>query len=346
MEKKHKTKHILAALAGRGADYTGRHVTVIVAEDSLIDCHRKLESWVPGREDADFVVNLTCGTKIMAIAAYEYFKDYGSRMLYIPIPKNEYLIPFPKRLGAASPLETRLSVADYLNAYGCRVNNAAKLNGFREDALKRRDLSVWLVENYRRVKNLLVWFGGALRAKRDDREFMLEGEFSGANNEELELLHRCGISYEREHVSKLLPKSDIQYLTGGWLEEYCFCQICELLGQGVDDVVMGCEIRSPQGTANEFDVMFTRGNALYTVECKSLDQHEDKKTDSLYKVAALQKEFGLRVGSFFVSTSPHVMKDGRIRPALAARAEQFNTTVVKPDDVDNFGVIVREKLGI
>jgi hypothetical protein len=344
MEKRNKTAHILSALAGRGGDYGARHSLVTVAEDSLIDCHRKLDAWIVGREDADFTVNLTGGTKIMAIAAYEYFKDYGSRMIYIPIPKNEYVAPFPERLDGATALEARLSVADYLNAYGCRMLNAAKMKGFRDDALKRRALSSWLVEHYSRVKNLLIWLGGALRGHRDDREYLLEGEFSGASAEERELLHRCGIGYEGGRMSHLLPRSEIQYLTGGWLEEYCFCEAHDLLGRGIDDVVMGCKIASPKGTDNEFDVMFTRENALYTVECKSLDQHEDKKTDALYKVAALQKEFGLRVGSFFVSTSPHIMKDGKLKGSVSARAEQFKTTVVKPDEVVAFGAIVRREL--
>lgn len=93
--------------------------------------------------------------------------------------------------------------------------------------------------------------------------------------------------------------------------------------------------------------MFTRNNALYTVECKSGDQNEDRNTDALYKVAALQKEFGLRVGSFFVSTSPNILdKNGTVRASITARSEQYNTCVVPPDRVVDFGAILKGRLGI
>ncbi len=93
-------------------------------------------------------------------------------------------------------------------------------------------------------------------------------------------------------------------------------------------------------------MMFTSNNALYTVECKSLDQNVDNKTDALYKIAALQKDFGLGVESFFVSTSPHILIDGMINPAVAARAEQFRTTVVSAGEVMDFSRKVQKKLHI
>jgi hypothetical protein len=92
------------------------------------------------------------------------------------------------------------------------------------------------------------------------------------------------------------------------------------VGKGVDDAIIGPDIANSLGRNNEFDVMFTKDDALFTVECKSLGQHEDKKTDILYKIGALQKDFGLRVGSYLVSTSDHIMKDGRIKVSLRTRA--------------------------
>ena len=69
--------------------------------------------------------------------------------------------------------------------------------------------------------------------------------------------------------------------------------------------------------------MFTVDNALYSVECKSLDQQDDKRffNGAFYKIGALQKEFGLRGKSFLVSTSPYIMKNDEIRASVRARAE-------------------------
>jgi len=214
------------------------------------------------------------------------------------------------------------------------------------EAIKRRELSRWIIGHYEKIKNLMIWLGGALRAHRDDHVFTFCDFFPGATPEELELLQRMNFLLNGERVEKKIKKTEIQFLTGGWLEEYCFNEAFAFLGQGVDDVVIGVKIRNPKGADNEFDVMFTKDNALYTIECKSLDQQDDKKTDALYKIAALQKDFGLRVSSFLVSTSPHIMKNGKIRPSIAARAEHLNTWIVSQHEVLNFGKQLANKLKI
>jgi len=121
--------------------------------------------------------------------------------------------------------------------------------------------------------------------------------------------------------------------------------LLQFKGKGIDDIVLGISPEK-QGLKNEFDIMFTKDNALYTVECKSLNQDNDPKAEALYKIAALQKKFGLRVESFYVSTSPHILKDGELKPSIKARAEQFKTTVILPQEVINIAKIVAEKLRI
>ena len=136
------------------------------------------------------------------------------------------------------------------------------------------------------------------------------------------------------------------YVTGGgcsffWV--FCFNGVSDLVGKGIDDVVINLKLKKEQNE-NEFDVMFTKDNALYFVECKSLDQEKDKETDILYKIGALQKEFGLRIESFLVSTSPHILKDGEIKLSLQSRAEQFKTTIIPPSEVMNFKNFIVQKL--
>ena len=344
MEKKEKVSSILKTLNRLGRRYDERYAKINIQEDSILDCHRKIEKWIKGKEDADFIVNLTCGTKIMSIAAYEYFKDYSSKMIYIPIPKNEFISPFPKKSpGRSTALDLRLNVVQYLTAYGLDIVNEAKLSGYHNEASRRRELSNWLVKHYIKTKNLLVWLGGNLRDHRDDKEYYLEGQFSGATESEVELMEKLGFSRKGDNISIKLNRSTLRYLTGGWLEEYCFNEMAELKGKGIDDVVLNLKLRKGE---NEFDVMFTKDNALYFVECKSLDQETDKKADILYKIGALQKEFGLKIGSFLVTTSPHILKDGEIKFSLKIRAEQFKTIIISPENVISFKNILTEQLMI
>lgn len=345
MEKKNKVADILNALDRLGLQY--KIDPIIVREDSILDCHKKIGMWIEGKEDAEFVVNLTGGTKIMSIAAYEFFKDYSSKMIYIPISKNEFIVPFPKkRPSEPVQLDLRLSVIEYLTAYGLTAVNESRLDSCCEDAIKRKELSNWIANNYDKLKNLLMWLYQILGSYRKKKQFTLEGNFFGASNEEIQLLSRLNFAYDKETVFKELCKSEINYLTGGWLEEFCFVKILELVGKGIDDAVIGLQLRNSQGGNNEFDIMFTRDNALYFIECKSLDQNEDKKADALYKVGALQKEFGLRVESFFVTTSPYILKDGKIKQSIRARAEQFKTTIIPPSKVSQFREILERNLKI
>jgi len=346
MEKKKKVSAILMALNKLHLEY--KNDSIIVQEDSILDCHKKIDEWIKGKKDAEFVVNLTGGTKIMSIAAYEFFKDYSSKMIYIPIAKNEFIVPFPKkRPGDPVKLDLRLSVIEYLTAYGLTVVNESHLNRYREEAIKQKDMSKWIAENYNNLKNILKWLCGILRDYRGKKQFLLEGEFLGASNEEKQFLSRLNFAYNGSLVCKSLKHSEIKYLTGGWLEEFCFVKVSELLDRGIDDAVIELQLKNRYGVDNEFDVMFTKDNKLYFIECKSLDQHEDKRTDALYKVGALQKEFGLKIESFFVTTSPHILKkDGEIRESIKAKAEQFKTTLVPPSDVCHFIDILTQILKI
>ena len=198
MEEKHKTDAIIATLKRLGLDYQTSSTRIAVQQDSILGCHRKLGEWIEGNEGCDFLVNLTGGTKIMSIAAYEFFKDYGSRMMYIPLSKNEFVSPFPKRSAAlATPLRLRLSVPQYLTAYGLDVVNEKKLKGYGQEASERGDLSKWMVVNYRRIKNLLKWLAhddkGGLRKHRDDRQYRVEGEFLDPTEEEKNAVGKIGV---------------------------------------------------------------------------------------------------------------------------------------------------------
>ena len=348
MEKQDKVPDTLKTLKRLGLEH--KSDSVIVIEDSILDCHKKIGKWIEGKEneDAEFMVNLTGGTKIMSIAAYEFFKDYSSKMIYVPIPKNEFIVPFPKkRPGEPVKLNLRLSVIEYLTAYGLTVINESRLNHYRKEAIKRKELSEWIAGNYDNLKNLLKWLCEILRTHRSDNQFILKDEFLGASGEEKQLLSKLNFAYKEGSVLKKIDKSEINYLTGGWLEEFCFVKVSELVGQGIDNAVIGPQIKNRLGRDNEFDIMFTKDNALYFIECKSLDQNEDKKTDALYKIGALQKGLGLKIKSFLVTTSPHILgTDRTIKKSIEERAEQFKTTIVPLSSVSQFEEILERNLKI
>ena len=349
MEKKKKTQAIIDTLKTLGHCDDQEYQQIEVLEDSILDCHLKIETILQKMDVDELTINLTGGTKIMSIAAYELFKDYGSKMIYIPISKNEFITPFPKKAHTRpETLSLRLSVIQYLTAYGLNTTTKPeKLERYKSEALKRRHLSEWIGMNYERVKSLLVWLGGNLREYRDKTEYTFQGDFKNPAVEEIDLIGQLGLMRSGDGLSKRMTRSEIRYITGGWLEEFCFCKLHRYLGNGIDNIQLGLTLKNTkEGTENEFDVMFTKDNALYLVECKTLDQHNLDYKDVLYKIGALQNDFGLRVKSFWVTTSPLILKHDELKPAVRARAEQFKTTIVPPQDVINFDKIVAKELQI
>ena len=346
MQSQNKVEAILRTLKRRDVDYsTNDYQTVVVNQDSIKDCMDKLQDWAKeiNLHDFEIIVNLTGGTKMMAIGAYEVFKDYSCQMIYIPIPKNEFIVPHPpKSLAPPTKLGFRLNVIEYLMASGLCVLNEERAEEQGQKAIKRFKKTEFIYKHYLELKDLLKFLCSRLRSlERSNVKKLKKGkvinfeeiydyelnerEKGFLKNLEFNIIPKNG-SYK---ISCSLSYDLYKYITGGWLEEYVYKILCGLKEEGITDVQIGLHLKSPKGTENEFDVMFTYENALYFVECKSLDQEHDKEQDILYKTGALQTEFGLRVEAFLATQSERVLdRDGNIKPHLIQRAKQMKTTIL------------------
>lgn len=69
-------------------------------------------------ENDKYIINLTGGTKMMAIGSYTYFSKFLSSFYYIPIGKNKIL---NAKTSEESDLNYRIGLADYLSLYGLEI---------------------------------------------------------------------------------------------------------------------------------------------------------------------------------------------------------------------------------
>ncbi|MBI4843630.1 MAG: DUF1887 family protein [Nitrospirae bacterium] len=337
MEKLGKVDDIINTLKLYGLDYSQRLERIIVDQDCLEDCETRFANDIAQKYiDHELIVNLTGGTKIMVLAAYNVFKDMAEQMIYTPIPKNEFLTVFPRTGECKSPetLDLRLSVQAYITAYGVKVSNSHNLDKLKSNASNREVICKWMIQNYQGIENLLSEFYKALTEARSKKReaFLLNMDCQLRSQQEKELMRMFNIPEER--IEKSLTRDDILFLTGDWLSDFCYNEIKKL---PVDDCVTGIVLISPKGTNNEFDVMFTKDNAFFIVECKSLKQIHDKDADILYKISALQHDFGLRVNGFLVSTARSILDvAGNIKDSTNRRADQCKSKVIHPDEIYNF----------
>jgi hypothetical protein len=351
MEIKGKSQAILQALQRRGMDYTNRAHTLKVDENSIIDLQTKVTKWLEHfTEEINFIVNLTCGTKIMAIAAYDLFVDFGSSMIYVPIPKNEYLIPFPKRRPKEPvAIPYRLSVPEYLDAYGVAILNAKHLTRQKEVADGRQELTRFIYQHYTEVFPLLTYLGSQIRPldfRNPRRTYDISASFSFNNDKGKYFLREMGFSIEENQLFKKVDKDCWNYLKGGWLEERLFLAVQKALPLATD-IQLGINVQDKKGNKNEFDVLFTLDNILYNVECKSLGAAEGGEdstgasiTDFLYKQGALRQQFGLTPKIFLATTAETIYdRDNQIKPHLNERARQFNCEIIplrQIEDLENY----------
>ncbi len=142
-----------------------------------------------------------------------------------------------------------------------------------------------------------------------------------------------------------IKKHEFEFLTGGWLERFCFNELNELKHNKIfTDIGINVQVRNLSAgmeANNEFDVLFTYNNNLYMVECKSLNQGHDTGTDILYKISALQADLGrLTTRSFLASTAIDNIIDkkdhpGEIKESLQKRAKLLNCSIIKPSALFN-----------
>lgn len=102
------------------------------------------------------------------------------------------------------------------------------------------------------------------------------------------------------------PRPELRrYLGGEWFEEYVYLRIKRDFKLRDEDIAKSVKICRLSSTSNdnELDVVFVKDNALYVIECKVSMTGYGKEPKSvvdeyLYKLAAISKDFGLRVNSY------------------------------------------------
>ena len=89
-------------------------------------------------------------------------------------------------------------------------------------------------------------------------------------------------------VSRYLYKDELEYLTGGWFEEYVYYFVQRYIKP--QDLALSVIIsRGSLRHNNELDVVFTKGNKLFVIECKTGVQTERLFNEIVYKVCAIRE---------------------------------------------------------
>ncbi len=326
MKTKDAANRLLHALRLGGLEYQEKHVLAPLNSEDDLGAIRRCLQLAYGSHPADrWIANLTGGTKPMSIAAYEFFKALGGKLIYTLVSRPSQFIDI--ETGQIEEVSHRLSIKEFLAGYG--------------------------FESRKSDKTMARAAERALRWAPDARQLALHDYSAPFSNEEREEGRKRGLELPADRLSLptqalletwvsgaenvRLDKYQVDFLTGGWLEVFFWDLLTRHADAlGVWDVQLGLEVGNTRaGNNNECDVAFMHGHGLSLIECKSGTQSHDPGGDILYKMEAIVRQFrALRVRSYLATTAANLFdQEGKLKPNVKSRAEVYGCTIIDRDKI-------------
>lgn len=278
----------------READVQTRSVELDDEHDyaRLIDQMLELASELDG---SSVTLNVTGGTKLMALAAQEVALSSDWKVFYVDADTDQVIwLSDPRTI---QPLDQRLRLRHYLAGYGFSIGGrieTPQVNPAHQDLLRTLIAQIGSMTRALAQMNWLAQQAenqGTLRIQLDEHQ---------RDSRSLEVLLRnladAGLIRNETNHIVFTGAEDRSLIKGGWLEQVVFQTVARLSVEiGIRDKACNLEVTDATGVKNELDVAFLARNRLHVIECKTarMDQPvAPKANDTLFKLA----EIGRRVG--------------------------------------------------
>lgn len=268
-------------------------------EDALL-------AWLSAHESDNVALNVTGGTKLMAMAAQSVFGGNGKAIFYVNAETDDVL--FLGRRDLAHRLDARVKLRDYLEAHGYRLAASPTRPAIRTDLRDLADRLIDRVESAGGALGQLNWL--AQEAKHGLRSPPLDEQQrdSITLRDVIDLFAEASLLKSVDGRLIFADEAARTFVNGGWLEFHVHRALSDLApGEMITDHALNLEVVAPDGkTKNELDAAFLHRNRLHIVETKSSNlatagaSGDDKATEAIYKLEALLKLGGLRTRAMLV----------------------------------------------
>lgn len=255
-------------------------------------CRTVLESLNP---DVNYCVNLAGGTRYMALAVQQVFERFKSEFFYVQVEENLIVkSAFDDRIYNNDdyffPINYRMTIAEYLRAHEIRHD----LDRYRHVPTRSKAESEFMYRLFSQHRlsdgdyKILEMLRNDYRKRNRIRISAVEttGDGSGPVIPGL-----SRFLYEirfKPRQPGLINKLELEYLTGGWFEEYVYYLVKKYVKP--QDITIGVKIsRAGVKHDNELDVVFTKGNKLFVIECKTGVKTERLFNEIVYKACAIKE---------------------------------------------------------
>lgn len=205
----------------------------------------------------EVILNVTGGTKLMALAAYEAFAEQDKSIIYCDTEHQNIINLFPKY--SLKELKAVLSVEEYLKAYGFKIVESK--DSFAEDDYSK-------LFQFIDGENLMLSFVN-LNTKIRERIGREETKFTVTSQDSKFQFQKNYDNYILTFGSRSKHTLRIDFndfKTGDWLEYYIYYKL--KIKENLSPLV-GVKIINAQGVENEIDVMVIKDFRLYLYSCKT-----------------------------------------------------------------------------
>lgn len=271
-------------------------------------CDRVL-LWLDSRPDASAVaLNVTGGTKPMAMAAQQAFAIAGLPVFYVHQDRDEVLWLMPRR--PAVRLSNRLKLEPYLHAHGWGVLERPDTVKLKANLRKLTDELVLQIGSLEEGLGRLNWYASQCESS-PKREVTLEPHALRSASF-MSLLEKFSAANACELKGDTLGFPDEEarfFCNGGWLEVHVADVLNEIRNRaGLQDLASGLKVRALDNRlvgnagSNELDVAFLAGNRLHIIECKTRSFRErHSAAEAVYKLDSLTALGGLNTRGMLIS---------------------------------------------
>lgn len=291
------------------------------------------------RAGEDLALNVTGGTKVMALAAFDAFLTAGLPVFYVDTANSRLLRLSPE--SGAEPIPNVLDVGTSLEANGYRIHSS------RTDRVRSHHMAVGeaICRNPLQWQEAVTWMNqlasrvGPLQEGGTFVGIPVDGTEDPPHAQELvSLFERAGVLRREGRNVRFANAEGRFFANGGWLEAYIHGILRAMKTElGIVDIQANVKVETEGGVRNEFDLAFTAHNSLYLVECKA--GRGDLGNESVYKMdsafAAVGGPFGHNLWLSFHPPSWEV----------AARSRERKIRLVTGEELQRLSWVLRAWVG-
>ncbi|WP_274571609.1 Card1-like endonuclease domain-containing protein [Neisseria leonii] len=246
-------------------------------------------------------LNVTGGTKLMAIGAFSVFKEAGYPAFYFTDSSNEVLLLDTHERFKLNP--PKIKIEDYLTLYGYPACDKLKRQLAHPEWLPFAEELIRSCDSLAPVLSSLNY--EIMQAVQADKH-TLRCKMPSHNNITVlrSMIEKSRLAKCTNGYVEFDSKEALQYVAGGWFEDYVFHTAKSL--PGVQDIALNVQIENAKDHVfqhNELDVLLMANNVLHVLECKTANfaKREDKAEEALYKLESLKKLGGLKTKAMLLS---------------------------------------------